>query len=205
MVIRPPCIFGDDFGPVNSKEISKGNKSLLNNKNEEQMTNEYYYIGALAAFICMFSYAAFGIMVRYLQEKIAYKSPEVFLFYHGAYCIIISIIMYAFEYNGLIWLPQQNLDQYDTLRWLFLFIFGVIGATQYYVRFKSRLLVGPVALGFLQASEIVVSYLIQVIIFNTIPDLSTVLGAMFIMTACTGILLEKKLSNWLPPKMQQLF
>ena len=113
--------------------------------------------------------------------------------------------MYGLEKNGLIYFPQQNLDRYDTLRWLFLFIFGVIGATQYYVRFKSRLLVGPVALGFLQASEIIVSYLVQVILFNTIPDLTTVLGAIFIMIACTGILLEKKLSDFLPPKIQQLF
>ena len=162
-------------------------------------------MGALAAFICMFSYAIFGIMVRYLQQNIGYKSPEIFLFYHGFYCIVISVIMYAFENKGVIWSLQQHLEQYDKLRCLFLFIFGIIGAAQNYVRFKSRLLVGPVALGFLQASEIIVSYLIQVILFNTIPDLTTVLGAIFIMIACTGILLEKKLSDCLPPKLQRLF
>ena len=113
--------------------------------------------------------------------------------------------MYAVESNGHIWFIQQHLEQYDAIKCLFLIIFGIIGAAQNYVRFKSRLLVGPVALGFLQASEIIVSYLVQVILFNTIPDLSTVLGAISIMTACTGILLEKKLSNWLPPKMQQFF
>ena len=43
------------------------------------------------------------------------------------------------------------------------------------------------------------------ILFNIIPDLSTVVGAITIMTGCTVILLEKKLSDWLPPKIQQLF
>ena len=205
MVIRPSFIFGDDVGSLKSEDIFEANKTKLNYKSREKSMNEYYYMGALAAFICMFSYAIFGIIVRYLQQNIEYKSPEVFLFYHGFYCIVISVIMYAFEKNGLTWFLQQHFEQYDAMRCLFLLIFGMIGAAQNYVRFKSRLLVGPVALGFLQASEIIVSYLIQVILFHTIPDLTTVLGAIFIMIACTGILLEKRLSDGLPKKLQKIF
>ena len=37
MVIRPPFIFRDDVGPVNSRDIFKANKSLLNNKSHIYM------------------------------------------------------------------------------------------------------------------------------------------------------------------------
>ena len=100
LVVRPPFVFGDDVGTIlynGSIETTE-----LDYKNEEKATQKHYYIGVLAAFICMFSYAIFGINVRYLQHNIDYASPEVFLLYHGFYCTVLSVIMYIFENNDLI-------------------------------------------------------------------------------------------------------
>ena len=99
----------------------------------------------------------------------------------------------------------ENVGQYDYSEWISLFIFAIIGVATFYTRWKALQLVGPVILGFIRTSEIVISYATEIVLFDTLPYVSSIFGAMFITVACIGILLENILLKYLPAKIQPIF
>ena len=204
LVIRPPFIFDNDEEIIKFRNMSETN-STSSMASDTSTVRKYYYIGALAAIVCMLSNAIFRTMMKFLHQNKSSKSSALFLLYHGIWCLIISFSMPLIESNQRILFPSHNIKQYDAWQWLSLFIFAIIGVTNFYLRLKSLQLVGPVIVGFVRTSEIVVSYVVEIIIFHTIPYLSSVFGAMFIMIACIGVLLEDKFLKCLPSKLQPIF
>ena len=204
LVIRPPFLFIDEEGLINSVNISEdGNITLDANKRSED--HKYYYFGALGAFVCMLSNAIFRTFMKLLNQNKSSKSSELFLLYHGVLCFVISFTMPLINNNQRILFPSNKVDHYTLWQWFGLFIFAVIGVTNFYMRLKSLRLVGPVVVGFIRTTEILISYMIEITIFHTIPYLSSIFGALLIMLACIGVLFEEKFLKCLPSNVKPIF
>ena len=204
MVIRPPFIFGNDKDTDIFRNLTetKNNTSFNTNKS---YAKDYYYIGALAAFTFMLSDAISRIIMKILLQNKSTKSSALFLFYHGFLCVGISFMMPLIDGDQRNLFPAENVAQYDSSAWICLSIFAIIGVATFYTRWKALQLVGPVILGFIRTSEIVISYVTEIVLFDTLPYLSSMFGAIFITGACIGILLENILLKYLPAKIQPMF
>ena len=204
LVVRPPFLFDD-----NAKTARLTNKAGANNvtlpTNENSTSHRYYYVGALGAFICMLSISIFRTLNQFLHQNKNAGSSELFLLYHGFWCVIFSLLMSLLGSHQRILFSANFMDQYDVLGWTSLGIFAIIGVTSTYIYLKALKLVGPVVVGFVRTPEIIISYVMEIIIFHTIPYLSSVVGAIFIMIACIGVLLEDKVLACLPPKVRPIF
>ena len=204
LVIRPPFLFNYEAATMISNNYSESNNITLI-KTEKPKTHNHYYVGALGAFICMMSNAIFRTMIKIVHQNKSSRSSELMLLYHGILCVIISFLMTLIESNQRILFPSDEVEPYDTWQWLSLAAFAVVGVSKFFMRLKALQLVGPVVVGFVRTSEILVSYLVEIIIFHTIPFLSSIFGAIFIMIACIGVLFEDKFLKCLPSKLQPIF
>ena len=204
MVIRPPFIFGNDTDVDIFRNVTEA-KNNTSSYTHKSYAKDYYYIGALAAFTFMLSDAISRIIMKILLQNKSTKSSALFLFYHGFLCIGISLIMPVIDSDQPILFSAESVGQYDYSEWICLFIFAIIGVATFYTRWKALQLVGPVILGFIRTSEIVISYATEVVIFDTLPCLSSMFGAISIMVACIGILLENISLKYLPTKIQTMF
>ena len=111
----------------------------------------------------------------------------------------------AFSPSQCLLRTSGQVEQYDPWSWFGLFVVAILGVVMLYARVLSVKLVGPVVVSFVRTSEIIVSYLLQIILFHKMPQLSSVLGAVLVMIACTGILLEDNFLNLLSPRLQKIF
>ena len=204
LVIRPPFLFNNEAEMMNSSKNSES-INFTTAAPDKPRTHDHYYIGALGAFICMMSNAIFRTMIKVLHQNKSSRSSELMLLYHGLLCVVISFMMTLIESNQRILFASDDVEPYNVWQWLSLALFAVIGVTKFFMRLKALQLVGPVVVGFVRTSEILVSYLVEIVIFHVIPYLSSIFGAIFVMIACIGVLLEDKFLKCLPSNLEPIF
>ena len=194
-VIRPPFLFNDRIELEDSKS---------NNEDKWSRSN-HYYIGVIAAVICMFCAASFRTIIQLLNKYEITNLTELLLLYHGLWCLAICPLMPLIKSDQLSLFSINDINHYDWLIWLTLLIYSIIGVLNRFLLIKANQLAGSVVVGFIRTSGIIMSYTAEIIIFNVIPYLSSIIGGILIMLACIGILLEEKFLKCLPSKVQPIF
>ena len=194
-VIRPPFLFNGSI----EREDSKSN-------NEAQwICSNHYYFGVIAAVICMFSSASFRTIIQLLNKYEITNLTELLLLYHGLWCLAICPLMPLIKSDQLNLFSIKDINHYDWLTWLKILIYSIIGVSNRFLLIKANQKAGSVVVGFIRTSEIILSYTVEIIIFNVIPYLSTIFGGILIMLACIGVLLEDKFLKCIPSKVQPIF
>ena len=139
----------------------------------------------------MLSVATFRTMNQFWQQNKSYSSSKLLLLCHGIWRVICSLIMPLVENNQRILIATKNVGQFDVLGWICLpCLISRFTTTFVHLKFSSIcsicFIVSFIVLG------VIVSYLLEIIIFHTIPYVLCVFIATFIIIACIGVLLEDK-------------
>ena len=214
LVLSPPFLFGSSFEQTTQPSIdmstqSSSNKTLSANleispkKNSSQFDN--YYIGAFAALTAMFSAAAMRTTMKILVQNKSTSSFGVPLFYNSFSNLIVSVVLPVFGGNQRILFPSSDVENYDVGQWVGLFAVAIIGVVQYSTRFMAIKLISPTLVSFIRTSEIVLSYVIQVVILGIKPNATSLIGSGLVMIACVGVIFEQWTVEKLNPKIQHLF
>ena len=201
LVLRPPFLFQNH---INS-EKSNCNEGLEYTKSPTDNSSHFtshYYIGAVSAFSCMMTNAIFRTMMRLLIQNNRSMSSEVYLLYHGLWNLSISIMMPFMKIDEMDLFPSENINKYDKWTLLNMSIYAMIGLMTAFLQFKAHQFAGPVVIGFVRTTEIIFAYVDEIIFFHTVPYLSSLLGAIFIIIACIGVLLEDSFLKFLPSNIQ---
>ena len=175
LVIRPPFIFKNSSKLVigrNPNNLTQNifNKTCVGKLSRSVQTNNlrshFYYVGAIAALVCMISSATFRIMMKVLVQNKSTSSFSIPLFYSSIANLIAAIILPAFGGDQRILFPSIGVEKYDKWQWIALFIQAILGIAQYSARFMAIKLISPTMVSFIRTSEIVLAYIVQLILFD---------------------------------------
>ena len=144
------------------------------------------------------------ILTTVLYRNKSTSAPEMLSLYQGLGGLIVSFVLpIIYQGNQRIILPLDETQTYSVKSWISLFIIGILFSLASFTRFASIRYNGPIVIGFLLTSEIVLSYLAQILFFGLIPDLKSVLGAIFITIACIFIPFEEYFISFFPVPIQK--
>ena len=202
LVIRPPFIFGDDIEPSDGKRTHKIEHFSFEIKDYD---SKMYDFGIIMALTCMGTICVFRMLMCFLLKNESTRSTEMLLLYQSIGCLMVSLSLIAFDGNRRIIFPSEQVKPYDSWSWLGLCIIVIAHTAMFFTRKMTMQLVGPVITGFARTSEIVISYLIQVVLFDTPLNFLSVIGAVLVMMVCVFIVLEDTFIQLLPPKLQKIF
>ena len=125
--------------------------------------------------------------------------------YQGILCFITITVLFLFgTFQSLLFLGNGD-KTYSTWSCFALCFYGFIGVTQFFLRLRSIHLAGPVIVGFVRTSEIIVSYVVEIIVFQTVPHQMVIFGSMLIMIACIGVLFENTFLECLRRRLRCIF
>ena len=208
LVLRPPFLFGNS---VESEMDTGFNVSIPLKKNRTlseilEITPKinspqfkYYNIGAIAALAAMLSSAAMRTVMKMLVQNKSTSSFGVPLFYNSFANLMVALVLPVFRGNQRILFPSLDVENYDVWQWVGLASVAIIGVTQYSTRFMAIKLISPTLVGFIRTSEIVLAYAIQLVVLDTKPDATSLIGSGLVMVACIGVIFE----NWAIQKLNR--
>ena len=214
MVIRPPFIFENSTKIVMDQTSHNIKQNLINQTSTatfahsiqiDDSRDHCYYTGAIAALVCMMSTAIYRILMKVLVQNKSTSSFAIPLFYVSIAILIAASVIPALGGDQKILFPSKMVEKYDNLQWIFLFVVAILGIAQDFARFKAIRLISPTLASFILTSEIVVSYIVQITLFNTEPDVTSLIGSGLVMMACIGIVLENWMISIVHPTIKDLF
>ena len=128
------------------------------------------------------------------------------MFHYGVSCLIVSLILpFSFNGNQRIVHSSENTVTYDLLQWLGLFGYAGLLYVNLWMRIKALTLVSPVIVAFVRSTEIVMSYIVQIFFFNTVPNVSAIIGSCNVILACVVVLIEDSIVQTLPNSLKFIF
>ena len=134
-------------------------------------------------------FGAFWVGSLFIFIKLAKGANVMFLVIsHGLFCIIEGIIMMLlfqkFEVNGLFVNPS-------VVSWCLMISIGFIGYIGQWTLNKSAQLIPAGISSLLRSSDMIWTYIWQIIFFDTMPNVFTVIGALSIFTGICMVSYEK--------------
>ena len=202
LVIRPPFLFDTDSDDGFNINYLGHNSTQFPSKSRPCDNNSCYYIGAASAVGCMITQSIFYVNFNYFIKN----ARDLMLFYHGLGCLFVALVL-PFVCDG----SQKIINQsdktiiYSSLQWLGLFGYATLLISLLILRYEAVKLVGPVVFGFVRSTEILLSYCAQLIMFNTIPEVSTIIGSVFVVISCIIVLIEDNIVEILPKTLKNIF
>ena len=214
MIIRPPFIFENSIKIVMDQTSHCTKQNFINQTSTAKIApsiqidhsrDHFYYTGAIAALVCMMSTATYRIMMKVLAQNKSTSSFAIPLFYVSIAILIAASVLPAFSGDQRILFPSKMVEKYDIWQWIFLFVATILGIAQHIARFKAISLISPTLSSFIRSSETVVSYILQITLFDTEPNLTSLIGSGLVMMACIGVILENWIISIVHPTIKDLF
>ena len=206
LVIRPPFMF---HGEPNMGEDGLGsntNTTISFHNNPLGIHDSYYYIGAISAVANMIFRSIQLIAFKYLVQNKSVSSAELVIFYIGLACLIVSLVSpFVFNGNQRIIHSNERTRTYNVYQWLGLFGHAILSYGFLWMLIKALSLVSPVIVAFVRLTEIVLSYIVQILFFNLIPNPSAILGSCNVIIGCLLILIEDSILKILPENLKCIF
>ena len=206
LVIRPPFLFNNN---LNTKfdVMDTGSNSTTSRVYEMSplIHNKYYYIGAASAIGCMIFQSIARIGIRCLMKNQSTSSSDLILFNHGIACLLMSLLLsFAIKGKQRIINSSEGTDNYDSKQWISLFGFAILIIIQLCMRVKALHLISPVIVGFVRSTEIVLSYIVQITFFATVPKVSAIIGSCLVLVSCVSVLLEDSIIDIVPKRIKNI-
>ena len=173
LVVQPPLIF---------------NFFLKHTDNSFDLVviDKQYLYGALMAFTASVSFAITSVAVKKLYANKTTNSATLLTFYAGlgGWLVIFNVIYV--EMN-----QHQSLTSISTSKGILSCCVAVQGLLAQYIRNLSIKRIEPVLVNFLSSFEILVAYIAQIIIFNTMPNILATVGSMVVILSVFAVTFEK--------------
>ena len=99
---------------------------------------------------------------------------------------------------------SEGTDAYDSKQWISLFGFAILIIIQLCMRVKALHLISPVIVGFVRSTEIVLSYIVQIAFFATVPKVSAIIGSCLVLVSCVSVLIEDSIIDIVPKRVKNM-
>ena len=167
--------------------------------------NKYYYIGAPSAIGCMICQSITRVSTRCLMKNQSTSFIDLILFYAGIGCFVMSLLLsFAIKGKQRIINSSEGTDTYDSKQWISLFGFAILVIIRLCMRVKALQLIGPVIVGFVRSTEIVLSYIVQVTFFATVPKVSGIIGSCLALVSCVLVVIEDSIIYIVPKRLKNI-
>ena len=147
--------------------------------------------------------AACGRAATYVTCTILYQNMNcttaTILLYSGFGSLVAS----AFDSRHLI--LSTKIASMCLSTWLGIMTVAVLGVTAIFMVNKAIALSNPVLVSFVRVSDIVVSFVIQIIFLNQTPSLMGIIGSSFVLSAVSMLGFEQTFVSFLPEGIKQIF
>ena len=206
LVIRPPFVFHDEPNMDKDNMGSKTNTTTSFHNNPLGIHDSYYYIGAISAVTNMIFRSIQLIAFKYLAQNKSTSSGEFVIFYIGLACLIVSLVSpFVFNGNQRIIHSYEMTRAYNVYQWVGLFGHAILSYGFLWMLIKALSLVSPVIVAFVRLNEIVLSYIVQILFFNAVPNASAIVGSCNVIIGCLLILVEDTILKILPENLKCVF
>ena len=189
LVLQPPSLFG---------EPKTENKPIATDLNYKG-----YYFGAFMAFVSSFSAALHCVIVGRLFRNSTTNSALLLAFYAGFGQMVVTLPSAILDKNQSVF--SKNITQISGTTWVILIIVVVLGLIAFVLFNLAIRFIEPVYVSFVGVLEIVMAYIIQVVVFDTLPKFFGILGSIIVATTVFSAPLEKWISQKLPKSLQSIF
>ena len=205
LVVKPFDFFSENVeNTFANNETGQKSSDLFRREPDDDNPRYYLYVGSLFAFFSMIGSSSMKIITTVLYRNESTSAPEMISLYQGFGGLIVSFVLpLIYKGNQRIILPLDETPNYSAKNFISLFIIGILFSLATFTRFASIRYNGPIVFSFLLTSEIVLSYLAQILFFGLIPDLKSVIGAIFITIACIFIPFEEHFISFFPVQIQE--
>lgn len=164
------------------KDIIKQSKSASD--------HEYYFVGALVG-LCS---ALFGASIYVITTKVGKEvTTTMQLLYMAFFALLISCFLPFVDENDRFFTSKMAyITAYDWGLYVALSCSGIFG---FWLAFMSCRMIKPAIVSTLRTTEIIVAFLVQSFLSNTVPELTKSCGALFVLLAALALIFEKHLYN----------
>ena len=206
LVIRPPFLFNNNLNTkFDVMDIGYNSTTPLIYETSPIVHNKYYYIGAASAIGCMIFQSFARVGIRCLLKNQSTSSSDLILFNHGLACLLMSLLLsLAIKGKQRIINSSEGTDAYDSKQWISLFGFAILIIIQLCMRVKALHLISPVIVGFVRSTEIVLSYIVQIAFFATVPKVSAIIGSCLVLVSCVSVLIEDSIIDIVPKRVKNM-
>ena len=206
LVIRPPFVFHDEPNMDEYVIGSNTNTTTSFHNNPLGIHDSYYYIGAISAVANMIFRSIQLIAFKYLVQNKSTINGELVILYIGIACLIVSLVSpFLFNGNQRIIHSYERTRAYNVYQWLGLFGHAILSYGFLWMLIKALSLVSPVIVAFVRLTEIVLSYIVQILFFDAIPTVSAIFGSCNVIIGCLLILIEDSMLKILPENLKCIF
>ena len=190
-VLQPPILF-------NGKEDSESRGGTNTGLNGHS-----YLFGASMALIASLAGACHHVVVGRLFKN-STTSSAMLLAFHGGFGAMIVITPAAFlDENQSIF--SKNILNLSGTIWMAILSVALLGLMAFVSINLSLKYISPVYVSFLGVLEIIMAYVSQVLIFNTIPNLFGIIGSIIVVATVLVLPLEKIIAEKLPNRIKPFF
>ena len=206
LVIRPPFVFHDEPNMDEYGIGSSANTTTSFHNNNLGIHDSYYYIGAISAAGLMISRSIQLIAFKYLVQNKSSITGELVILYIGIFCLLVSLVSpFVFHGNQRIIHSHERTNAYNYSQWLGLVGHAILSYGFLWMLIEALKLASPVIVAFVRLTEIVLSYIVQILFFNTIPNVSAIIGSCNVIIACLLISMEDSILKILPENLKCIF
>ena len=136
------------------------------------------------------------VTVKKIYQEFTGCTAELLVCYGGFGMIAVSFITLGFDAD------RQILSTYivniNYVTWLVMFGVGLLSTLAFLSLNQALKMIDSVVVSFVRASDIVLSYVIQVIVFHLIPNVTAILGSACVLASVIIIPLEDNFIAYVP-------
>ena len=158
-----------------------------------------YFIGVTIALSSALLQGFLNVSVNFCQ-----KVPSiVLLFWAGVGGLIVSLSAFTFDERARILGPRIYEIPYSD--WVCFVFMAFSGMAAYLSLTKALQLVDPTVAAFMRSLEIVFAYIMQAAIMQSLPPMSSIMGASLVMFSVSAIALQKHFMAVIPERLKPIF
>ena len=165
---------------------------------QAEKIGQNYYFGiflALAAGFCAsITYVSVGLVDK---EKVA---PSVLILYPGMLQLMSCFLLTFIDKNDLI--LSGKIGEITMEKWLFMGLITFLGIFATYVRTKANQMLSPSLVNFIRSLEITFALFAQVLFFNDLPTILSIIGSVLVVLSVFAKILEEKITQLCPECLQ---
>ena len=188
-MVRPTALFGENYSHHHS----------INNQNNN--TDEFYF-GVVASLVGTIAGGGHFVVARVLYENKSTSSPLLLVFHAGLGGILISLAAVFLDKEQMI--ISSDIINITLNTWLQMFFVAVGGVLGFLMLNQAVKLTNPVIVSFIRVSEIVISYFIQVFLFEQPVDLFGIIGSVCVTLAVIIVPLENLVRKKIPETFKNI-
>merc|ERR1711953_871690 len=160
-----------------------------------------YSLGVIFGLIGASSRAGHYVTCKIIFEKNK-KSTNWIILFAGFGGFLVSLASSLMDRDHL--LLSDRIGEISSKNWTGMMMIASLGVSALFFLNKALSLTSPVVVSFIRVTDIVVSYLLQVLVLHDQPSVLAVLGSSFVILSVSLLSVEQYVVKQIPPAVRHL-